>query len=124
LQRIDLGFARRQDSGAVLVLREENKMMPWTKALVVSLASLCIAACGDSKKDDLAAYEACVANAKKAGSRFEKAEFSPFEKAKINSLQDGTVAVIVPIKLDGKDAILDCNAQKQQNNTFKVNYTN
>ena len=89
----------------------------------VVLAAGLLAAC-DSKKDDAAAYEACIAHAKKAGSKFAAAEFAALDKSKINSLQDGTVAVVIAYKLDGKDAIADCNTQKQQDQSFKVNYSN
>jgi hypothetical protein len=91
---------------------------------VAMIAAVCLVAACDSKKDDAAAYEACIAHAKKAGSKFATAEFAAFDKVKVNSLQDGSVAVVVPIKLDGKNATYDCNAQKQQDNTFKINYTN
>ena len=94
--------------------------MAWTAAV---LATMLLAAC-DSKKDDADAYAACIAYAKKPGFKFAAAEFAALDKSKVNSLQDGTVAVVVPIKLAGKDATYDCNAQKQQDGTFKVNYTN
>src|SRR5262245_23656690 len=91
-----------------------------TGALVLG-AALALAACGGAKEDDAKAYNACLTFAK---GKLPKAEVAAQDKAKINSLQDGTVAVVIPYKLDGKDAIADCNTQKQQDNTFKVNYSN
>ena len=90
-------------------------------ALVAIGAALILAACGGSKEDDLKAYTACLNLAK---TKFPKAEFVAQDKAKINSLQDGSVAVVIAYKLDGKDAIADCNVQKQQDQSFKVNYSN
>lgn len=90
-------------------------------AVLVIGAALALAACGSAKEDDAKAYATCLAFAK---GKLPKAEFVAQDKAKINSLQDGTVAVVIAYKLDGKDAIVDCNTQKQQDNTFKVNYSN
>jgi hypothetical protein len=89
----------------------------------VVLAAGLLVAC-DSKKDDAAAYETCVTEAKKPGSKFASAKFPALDKAKINSQQDGSVGVAVPVEMDGKEVIYNCNVQKQQDNTFKVNYTN
>jgi hypothetical protein len=89
----------------------------------VLLAAVLLAAC-DSKKDDAAAYETCIAEAKKPGSKFAAAKFPALDKAKINSQQDGSVGVAVPVEIDGKEVTYNCNVQKQQDNTFKVNYTN
>jgi hypothetical protein len=100
-----------------------SKVRSGWQLILVTVTCLVGTAC-DSKKDDAAAYEACIAHAKKSGSKFASAEIATLDKVKINSLQDGTVAVIIPIKMGGKDAVYECNAQKQQDNTFKVNYTN
>ena len=90
-------------------------------AILAFGAAVALAACGGSKEDDIKAYTACLTLAK---TKLPKAEFAAQDKAKMNSLQDGTVAVIIPYKLDGKDAIADCNTQKQQDQSFKVNYSN
>lgn len=89
--------------------------------LLAAGGSLALAACGDSAKDDAAAYNACLTLAK---SKLPKAEFVAQDKAKINSLQDGTVAVIIGYTNEGKAANVDCNVQKQQDQSFKVNYSN
>ena len=94
---------------------------PFRTVLAALGATLALAACGSAKEDDAKAYSACLAMAK---GKLPKAEFVAQDKAKINSMQDGTVAVIIAYKLDGKDAFVDCNTQKQQNDTFKVNYSN
>ena len=91
------------------------------RTAVLAIAAATLAACGGAKEDDAKAYNACLTFAK---AKLAKAEFAAQDKAKINSLQDGTVAVVIPYKLDGKDAIADCNTQKQQDNSFKVNYSN
>jgi hypothetical protein len=90
-------------------------------AAIALSAAFALAACGSGTKDDQDAYNACLNYAK---AKMPTAEFVPFEKARINSMQDGTVAVIIDYKLDGKAAFVDCNTQKQQNQTFKVNYSN
>ena len=90
-------------------------------ALLAFGASVALAACGGAKEDDAKAYNACLTLAK---TKLPKAEFAALDKAKMNSLQDGTVAVVIPYKLDGKDANVDCNTQKQQDQSFKVNYSN
>ena len=90
-------------------------------ALLLAGAALALAACGGAKEDDAKAYATCLAFAK---AKLPKAEFVAQDKAKINSLQDGSVAVVITYKLDGKEAFVDCNTQKQQDNTFKVNYSN
>ena len=96
--------------------------LPPLRTLLAALgATLALAACGSAKEDDAKAYNACLTMAK---GKLPKAEFVGQDKAKINSLQDGTVAVVIAYKLDGKDAIVDCNTQKQQDNSFKVNYSN
>jgi len=90
-------------------------------ALLAIGAALALAACGGGKEDDAKAYATCIAMAK---AKLPKAEFVAADKARINSLQDGSVAVVIDYTLDGKKAFVDCNVQKQQDQSFKINYSN
>lgn len=93
---------------------------PFRAGILFAGAALVLVACGDAKEDDAKAFNTCLVFAK---GKLPKAEFVAQDKAKINSMQDGTVAVVIAYKLDGKDAQVDCNVQKQQDNSFKVNYS-
>jgi hypothetical protein len=65
----------------------------------------------DAKQDDASAYNACLQQAK---SKLPKAEFVPLDQSKINSMQDGTVAVVIGYKNEGKNgtSIATCRSSR------------
>jgi hypothetical protein len=88
-------------------------------AAAAALAAL-VVGCGDGGKDERGAYEACLAQAKKAGSPIAGAQFAKFEDAKAAGMQDSSIGVIIPYELAGKKGSYQCNAMKQQDGSFKV----
>jgi hypothetical protein len=80
-----------------------------------------VAACGQSSsKQNQAAYEACL-KAGKADAKLGKAAFAKFEEAKIGaSTGEEEIRVNIPYELDGKKALYQCIAQKQNDGSFKV----
>ncbi len=88
-------------------------------AVVVSVALL--AACGQSEKFDRAAYEVCLADAKKAGSPIAAATFAKFEGAKVaSSTGDDQFRVNIPYELGGQKGLFQCIAEKTQSGAFKI----
>lgn len=89
-------------------------------ALAMSAAAL-VAACGQSSsKQNQAAYEACLKSGK-ADAKLGKAAFAKFEEVKIGaSAGEEEIRVNIPYELDGKKAIYQCIAQKQNDGSFKV----
>ena len=88
-------------------------------AAVVSLVTL--AACGQSEKFNRAAYDVCLADAKKAGSRVAAATFAKFEDAKVaSSTGDDQFRVNIPYELNGQKGLFQCIAEKNRDGTFKV----
>jgi hypothetical protein len=82
-------------------------------------AALVLAACGE-RKDDRAAYAACLADAKK-DAKIATASFVEFEKANIQaSTGDAGIRVNIPYQLDGKPGLFQCIADKQTDGTYKV----
>lgn len=87
-------------------------------ALVAWAAAALLAGCGD-KKDEKAAYAACIEYSKQPTSKVAKAEFGSYENTKFFFTQDSAIAVRVPYKLDGKDGIQECIMVKQQDGSLK-----
>ena len=88
----------------------------------VSLAALLLAAgCGDSSgKQDKAAYEACL-KAAQADAKLGKAQFAKFEDTKIGaSTGEDEIRVSIPYEFEGKKALYQCIAKKQNDGSFKV----
>ncbi len=80
-----------------------------------------LAACGGGAKQDLAAYEACLASAKAAGSKIAGAKFATFDESKITgSTGEEEIRVNIPYELAGAKALFQCIAQKQRDGAFKV----
>ena len=87
-----------------------------TGALVLTLA-----ACA-SGKDDQAAYDVCLAAAKK-DPVYGKAEFASKEKSNIQaSTGDAAIRVNIPYELGGKKGLYQCIADKQIDGTYKVTF--
>jgi hypothetical protein len=82
---------------------------------------LVIAGCARGK-DDQAAYDVCLAVAKK-DSKFAKASFASKEQSNIQgSTGDSGIRVNIPYELDGKKGLYQCIADKQIDGTYKVTF--
>ncbi len=92
------------------------------RLVMIGAASVLVAACGDSGKQDRAAYEACL-GAAKADAKTANAKFEPFEKSTIaGSTGEEEIRVSIPYEQDGKTARYQCIAQKQRDGSFKAIY--
>jgi hypothetical protein len=73
-------------------------------------------------KDDQAAYDVCLAAAKKDG-RFAKGAFASKEASNIQgSAGDSGIRVNIPYELEGKKGLYQCIAEKQTDGTYKVSF--
>ena len=82
---------------------------------------LAIAGCA-SGKDDQAAYDVCLAAARK-DPVYSKAEFASREKSNIQaSTGDSGIRVNIPYELGGKKGLYQCIADKQIDGTYKVTF--
>ena len=89
-----------------------------TPALAVALA-LTLAACGVGK-DDKAAFDVCLAAAKKEP-RYAKAQFASQEQSNIQaSTGDAAIRVNIPFEMDGKKGLYQCIADKLTDGSYKV----
>jgi hypothetical protein len=87
-------------------------------ALTLGIA-LVLGACAKGK-DEQAAYEVCLAAAKK-DPKYAKAAFAAREQSNIQaSTGDSGIRVNIPYELDGKKALYQCIADKQRDGTYKV----
>ena len=88
---------------------------------VVGAVLLALAACGRGK-DDQAAYDVCLAAAKK-DPKYAKASFASKEQSNIQgSTGDSGIRVNIPYELDGKKGLYQCIADKQIDGTYKVTF--
>ena len=79
-----------------------------------------LAACGERGKDEQAAYQVCLTNAK-SDKIVGKAAFESREKTNIQGAAgDAGLRVNIPYELDGKKGLFQCIAEKQTDGTFKV----
>jgi hypothetical protein len=70
--------------------------------------------------DEQAAYDVCVAAAKK-DAKLGKAAFAAKEQANIQgSTGDSGIRVNIPYELEGKKGLYQCIAEKQTDGTYKV----
>lgn len=82
-------------------------------------AALAAGGCA-SGKDEQAAYDVCLAAAKK-DAKYAKAAFASREQSNIQaSTGDPGIRVNIPYELDGKKALYQCIADKQKDGTYKV----
>lgn len=89
-------------------------------ATAVSLA-LIAGGCARGK-DEQAAYDVCLAAAKKEP-KYEKAVFAAREQSNIQaSTGDSGIRVNIPYELDGKKGLYQCIADKQNDGTYKVTF--
>jgi hypothetical protein len=85
-------------------------------ALVIGFA---LAGCAGGK-DDQAAYDVCIAAAKKEPN-YAKAMFAAKEQSNIQgSAGDSGIRVNIPYELDGKKGLYQCIAEKLTDGTYKV----
>ena len=85
-------------------------------ALVLALV---LAGCAKGK-DEQAAYDVCLAAAKK-DPKLEKATLATKEQSNIQaSTGDSGIRVNIPYELDGKKGLYQCIADKQTDGTYKV----
>jgi hypothetical protein len=95
------------------------KIMQQTAATAILI--LALAGCV-SGKDDQAAFDVCIAAAKKDG-RFAKATFATKEQSNIQaSTGDSGIRVNIPYELDSKKGLYQCIADKQVDGTYKVTF--
>lgn len=87
-------------------------------ALALALA-LALGGCAGGK-DDKAAYDVCLAAAKK-DPKYAKAQLATQEKSNIQaSTGDADIRVNIPYELDGKKGLYQCIAAKQTDGSYKV----
>ncbi len=85
------------------------------------VALFTLAACGQSEKFNRAAYDVCLTDAKKAGSKLAGATFAKFEDAKIaSSTGDDLFRVNIPYEMNGQKALFQCIAEKNRDGSFKI----
>ncbi len=82
---------------------------------------LALASCAKGK-DEQAAYDVCLAAAKK-DPNYAKATFGSKEQSNIQaSTGDAGIRVNIPYELDGKKGLYQCIADKQTDGTYKVTF--
>lgn len=91
------------------------------RAAIAGAATALLAGCGESAgKQNQAAYEACL-KAAQTDAKIGKAQFAKFEDAKIAaSTGEEEIRVNIPYEHEGKKALYQCIARKQNDGTFKV----
>jgi hypothetical protein len=98
--------------------------MTTTQRLAVAGAlglALVLAGCAQGK-DDQAAYDVCLAAAKKEPN-YAKATFAAREQSNIQaSTGDSGIRVNIPYELEGKKGLYQCIADKQVDGTYKVTF--
>jgi hypothetical protein len=91
-------------------------------AVVTALAlALVLSACARGK-DEQAAYDVCLAAAKK-DPKYAKAAFAAREQSNLQaSTGDAGIRVNIPYELDGKKGLYQCIADKQTDGSYKVTF--
>jgi hypothetical protein len=83
--------------------------------------ALVLGACARGK-DEQAAYDVCLAAAKK-DPKYAKAAFAAREQSNIQaSTGDAAIRVNIPYELDGKKGLYQCIADKQTDGSYKVTF--
>jgi hypothetical protein len=98
-------------------------MRPVRLAIVTSASALALilGACAKGR-DEQAAYDVCLAAAKK-DPQYAKAAFAAKEQTNIQaSTGDSGIRVNIPYELDGKKGFYQCIADKQTDGTYKVTF--
>lgn len=82
-------------------------------------AAVLVAGCGQSEKFNRAAYDICLANAKKPGSELAAANFEPFEKSLVAmSTGDDQFRVSIRYEIGDKRGLYQCIAEKRLDGSF------
>ncbi len=90
-------------------------------AALAGALALAVAGCNVGK-DNQAAYDVCMAAAKK-DPKYAKATFAMMEKSNIQaSAGDADIRVNIPYELEGKKGLYQCIAAKQSDGTYKVTF--
>ncbi len=93
-------------------------MQRWAVSALVGLA---LAGCARGK-DEQAAYDVCLAAAKK-DQAYAKATLAAKEQSNIQaSTGDAGIRVNIPYELNGKKGLYQCVAEKQTDGTYKVTF--
>jgi hypothetical protein len=97
-----------------------SPLLPIRLGLAAAVLAL-VAACGQSSsKQNEAAYDACLKSAQ-ADAKIAKAQFAAFKDSKMEaSTGEEDIRVNIPYELDGKKALFQCIARKQNDGSFKV----
>ena len=83
--------------------------------------TLVFAGCATGK-DDQAAYDVCLAAAKK-DAKYAKAAFATRQQSNIQaSTGDSGIRVNIPYEVDGKKGLYQCIADKQKDGSYKVTF--
>ena len=83
--------------------------------------ALVLAGCAGGK-DDQAAYDVCLAAAKKEA-KYAKASFAAREQSNIQaSTGDADIRVNIPYELEGKKGLYQCIADKTNDGSYKVTF--
>jgi hypothetical protein len=91
------------------------------RLVVATAVGLALAGCAKGK-DDQAAYDVCLAAAKKEPN-YAKATFGSKEQSNIQaSTGDAGIRVNIPYEVDGKKGLYQCIADKQTDGTYKVTF--
>ena len=94
-------------------------MITIQRLAVAAALAAALAGCA-SGKDDQAAFDVCMAAAKK-DPKYAKASFATREQSNIQaSTGDADIRVNVPFELEGKKGLYQCIAAKQIDGTYKV----
>ena len=91
--------------------------------LIAGAAALALLLGGCARgKDEQAAFDVCLAAAKK-DSKFAKAAFATKEQSNLQaSTGDSGIRVNIPYELDGKKGLYQCIADKQTDGSYKVTF--
>jgi hypothetical protein len=88
---------------------------------IVSLLAAVLAGCAGGK-DEQAAFDVCLASAKK-DKNYVSAAFATKEQSNIQaSAGDSGLRVNIPYELDGKKGLYQCIADKQADGSYKVSF--
>jgi hypothetical protein len=89
--------------------------------VLCALGLFVLAGCAKGK-DEQAAYDACLAAAKK-DAQYANAAFAPKDKSNIQgSTGDSGIRVNIPYEVGGKKGLYQCIADKQVDGTYKVTF--
>jgi hypothetical protein len=97
---------------------KQNLRAMWAGTLGLALV---LAGCAEGK-DEQAAYDVCLAAAKK-DPQYGKATFAARKDSNIQaSTGDSGLRVNIPYELDGKKGLYQCIADKQRDGSYKVTF--